>query len=382
MPANSHLLKPRSAYIHVPFCARRCGYCNFTLVAGRLDLVPQYLQAVEFELNTLGQPQFVDTLFFGGGTPTQLPAAELHKLLSLASHWFPLNEGGEFSVEANPGELDEERTTVLAAFGVNRISLGAQSFDEGKLIALERTHDAAAIERSFALARSTAAQVSLDLIFAAPGERLSTWQRDLNRAVELCPDHLSTYGLTIEHGTRFWNRHHRGELSEVCEDTQTAMYESAIERITSAGFEHYEVSSFAQPGARCRHNQVYWQGGSYFGIGPGAAKYVDGRRETNHRSTSTYIRRMLNGESPLEMSEELSAENRARERMVFGLRMLDGINEQQFAEETGFAVDRLAGEWVNHCCEAGWLRRQAGRLQLTRSGLMISDSLWTELLKN
>ena len=375
-----HCQAPRAAYVHVPFCARRCGYCNFTVVAGRDDLVPRYLEALERELGALGQAQPVDTRFLGGGTPTQLRGDDLEQLLALVQTWFPITAGGEFSVEANPEDVEPAQIAQLVAAGVNRISLGAQSFDEGKLIALERLHNRAAIERSFELARQSGALVSLDLMFAAPGERLRTWQRDLELAVQLAPDHVSTYGLTVERGTQFWNRRHRGHLNEVDEELQRQMYETAIDTLTAAGYEHYEVSNFARPGARCLHNQVYWQGRPYFGLGPGAASYVDGRRQLNHRSTSTYMRRVLSGQSPVEMTEQLSAEERARERLVFGLRMLSGVQEAEFAAETGFSVRQLAADAVDRFCDAGLLQRSEGRLQLTREGLLISDSLWPELL--
>ena len=377
-----HLQTPRAAYVHVPFCTRRCGYCNFTLVADRDDLVPKYLEALELELQTLEHPRPVETLFIGGGTPTQLGGDDLARLLKLLREWFPLAPGGEFSVEANPEDLQAEQTALLAKAGVNRISLGAQSFDEGKLITLERLHNRAAIERSYQLARQTRARVSLDLMFAAPGERLKTWQRDLELAVQLGPDHISTYGLTVERGTQFWNRRHRGHLREVDEELQRQMYETAIDTLTAAGFEHYEVSNFARPGAQCVHNQVYWQGRPYFGVGPGAASYVAGRRRLNHRSTTTYIRRMLDGTSPVDTSEQLSDEERARERLVFGLRMLAGIDEAEFAAETGFAIEQLAADAVDRFCDRGLLERTEGRLRLTREGLLVSDSLWPSLLSS
>ena len=375
-----HLAVPRSAYIHVPFCARRCGYCNFSVVADRADLVPAYLEALELELQQLAVPQPVETLFLGGGTPTQLAMGELDQLLSLVKRWFPCEGDFEFSVEANPGELDEPRAQLLGAAGVNRISLGAQSFDEGKLIGLERLHNRADIEQSCRWCRETGARVSIDLIFAAPREKVSTWRKDLAAALELAPDHLSTYGLTIERGTQFWNRQNRGVLTEVDEETQRQMYELAIETLMESGFDHYEVSSFARPGCRCVHNQVYWQGKPYFGVGPGAAKYVNGRREVNHRSTSTYIKRMRAGESPIEMSEALSDDDRARERLVFALRMLDGLDIEEFNAECQTSVDALAGAAIDRFVKQRLLTRSENRLALTRQGLLVSDSLWPELL--
>ncbi|HZZ74137.1 MAG TPA: radical SAM family heme chaperone HemW, partial [Pirellulales bacterium] len=267
----------RSAYFHVPFCAHRCGYCNFTLVARRDDLTAAYLQAVELELRQLGEPREVDTLFFGGGTPTHLSAAHLETLLHLARTWFPPAAGHEWSVEANPIDLNPDRVAVLAAAGVNRISLGAQSFRAEKLRWLERDHTAETIGAARELCRAFPS-VSLDLIFASPGETLAEWTADLEAALALAPDHLSTYGLTIEKGSAFYGRWQRGTLPQAGEELEARLYAAAIDRLAAAGFEHYEVSNFARPGHRCRHNEVYWAGGEYYAVGPGAARHLNGRR--------------------------------------------------------------------------------------------------------
>lgn len=305
--------KPNAAYVHVPFCAHRCGYCNFTLVAGRDDLIKHYLLAIERELSWLGEPRRVKTLFIGGGTPTHLKPKDLERLLTSVRQWFPLAEGGEFSVEANPIDIDAERVAVLRDFGVNRISLGAQSFAAAKLRVLERDHTAEHIACAFSLLRPVVRSVSLDLIFGAPGETLEGWKADVDAAMALEPDHLSVYGLTFERGTTFWSRRSHGDLTQIDETIEATMYETAIDRLSGAGYEHYEVSNFAKSGHRCRHNEVYWAAESYWAVGPGAARYVDGRREVNHRSTTTYLARVLANESPVADAEELGSEDRVRE---------------------------------------------------------------------
>ncbi len=350
-------------------------------MAGRDDLIADYLTAVERELSWLGTPREVDTLFLGGGTPTHLAPPQLQRLLALARQWFPLADDGEFSVEANPIDIDESRLAVLVDAGVNRLSLGAQSFAEAKLRLLERDHRAGDIERAVALARGRVRSISLDLIFAAPGETLDGWAADLEAALALRPDHLSTYGLTFERGTAFWGRLERHNLAEVDEELQRAMYALAIDRLTAEGFEHYEVSNFAQPGHRCRHNEVYWAGQTYYAAGPGAARYVNGRREVNHRSTTTYLRRVLAGDSPVAEWEELSAEDRAREALVLGLRRLEGVDRHDFATQTGFTVEELAAAEVRRYLELGLLAEDDGCLRLTRQGLYVSDSLWPRLLR-
>jgi oxygen-independent coproporphyrinogen-3 oxidase len=344
-------------------------------------LIDAYLEALERELSWLDGPHEVDTLFFGGGTPTHLPPTQQERLLAIVRRSFSIAAGGEFSVEANPIDLDETKCAILAAAGVTRISLGGQSFNERKLRLLERDHVARDIERAFDLSRQFARSVSLDLIFGVPGESLADWRSDLERALALSPDHISTYGLTFEKGTAFASRLARGELHRVDDEAERQMYELAIDTLAAAGFEHYEVSNFARPGHRCRHNETYWTGGQYFAAGPGAARFIAGRRETNHRSTTTYITRVLAGQSPVAESEQLGREDAARERLVFGLRRLEGIDVDEFAANAGFTIRELGGTALKRFLDRGLLELTGSRLRLTRQGLLVSDSLWPEFVR-
>ncbi|MFM8250750.1 MAG: radical SAM family heme chaperone HemW [Planctomycetota bacterium] len=371
---------PRAAYIHVPFCRHRCGYCNFTLIAGRDDLQAAYLQALELELRQLATPRPVDTLFFGGGTPTHLQPRYLEQLLQLARHWFPPSEQAEISVEANPCDISADVVELLTAAGVNRLSLGVQSFHDEKLSLLERDHRRATILQAVNLAQPRFRSLGLDLIFGTPNETLDLWRQDLAEALACGISHLSTYGLTLERGTAFWSRHQRGEIAPLDESLERALYEEAIDRVTAAGWEHYEVSNFARPGHRCRHNETYWRGASYYAAGPGAARYVAGRREVNHRSTTTYLNRLLRGESPVAEAEELGPEDRARERLVFGLRRLEGVERSGFERETGFQIEQLVGHILPDLLAQELLRWQQGHLQLTRAGLCVSDAIWPHFL--
>lgn len=371
---------PRAVYIHVPFCRHRCGYCNFTVVAGRDDLQSGYLEALETELQSLAEPREVDTIYVGGGTPTELTVPHLQQLCQLIKCWFIPTPGCEWSIEANPFALTRDKLELLATAGVNRISLGVQSFDSQKLTILERDHRATDIVESYRRCRDSVPAVSLDLIFAVPQETPVQWRDDLECAMQLRPEHLSVYGLTFEKGARFWSELARGRWSEVDEERQRAMYQLAIELLTRAGWEHYEISNFARTGHRCRHNEVYWTGREYYGFGPGAARYVGGRRETNHRSTFTYIRRAQTRQSLVAESEVLTAEDQARERLVFGLRMLEGIDRSQFSTATGFSVDQLVAEPLGRFVDWGLLDDDGQRIRLTGEGLLISDSLWPEFL--
>lgn len=371
---------PRAAYIHVPFCRHRCGYCNFTLVAGRDDLIEDFLRAIELELAGLGGQREVDTLYFGGGTPTHLAAPQLRCLAEAVLHWHPVASGYEWTVEANPADVNEEMIDTLQAIGVTRLSLGGQSFRAEKLRLLERDHDAAGVRRAVELAHSAGMQVALDLIFATPGETLDLWFADLEAAIALAPDHVSTYGLTFERGTNFWSRREHGELASVDEELERSMYAGGIDRLIAAGFEHYEVSNFARPGRRSRHNEVYWSGRGYFAAGPGAARYVRGVRETNHRSMTTWLERVLAGKSPVAEREDLDRESRAREHLVFSLRRIEGISQGEFRERTGYGLEELAGEAVEKFVTLGLFACENGRLRLTREGLHVSDAIWPELL--
>jgi oxygen-independent coproporphyrinogen-3 oxidase len=371
----------RAAYIHVPFCAHRCGYCNFTLVAGRDELVEAYLRAIAIELASLGGPLELDTLFIGGGTPTHLPAAALCRLLALLRETFVLADGFEFSVEANPVDVTPGLAALLADHGVTRLSLGVQSFNADKLCLLERDHSGDVARRACEIAMAAFPSVSLDLIFGVPGETQVSWEADLAQALAIRPHHVSTYGLTFERGTSFWSRLEHGAIARMDEELELALYASAIDTLTAAGFEHYEVSNFAQPGHRCRHNEAYWAGDSYYAAGPGAARYVDGRREMNHRSTTTWLKRVLAGQSPVAESETLAPLDRAREQLVFGLRRLEGVERSGFQARTGYTVDALVAAPLARFTAAGLLRDDGVRVRLTREGLFVSDSIWPHFLR-
>jgi oxygen-independent coproporphyrinogen-3 oxidase len=373
---------PRAAYVHVPFCAHHCGYCDFAVATGQDHLIELYLDALDAELAALGEPQPVRTLFLGGGTPTHLRAAQLERLLSSVRRWllFTPDADPEFSVECNPDTLTAVKIDVLANHGVTRVSLGAQSFHADLLRTLERAHDPGEIARAVERVRQRIDNVSLDLIFGVPGQTESQWHTDLDRALALAPDHLSTYGLTYEKGTPLWKRRRRGEVRPLDEDAELSLYALAIDTLESAGFEHYEISNFARPGRRCRHNLVYWANEAYFGFGMGAARYIHGRRELNTRDLQRYIRCALSGESVTWQSEELGPEERARETMAVQLRRGEGIDRGAFRAQTGFDLDTLAGEALAQHVEQGFLADDGRSIRLTRGGKYVADAVIERLL--
>jgi oxygen-independent coproporphyrinogen-3 oxidase len=366
---------PQAAYVHVPFCAHHCGYCDFAVVAGQDHLIDRYLEALAAELATLCQPQAVDSLFLGGGTPTYLDARRLERILQTVTRWLPPRRGCEFTVESNPGTLELEKVDVLAAHGVNRISLGAQSFHPRLLQVLERDHAPADVERAFRAARGRILQVSLDLIFGVPGQSLSEWDDDLRRALALEPDHLSTYGLTYEKGTRLWKQRRQGDVQALTEEAELGMYIHALDVLAQAGFEQYEISNHARPRRRCRHNQVYWANHAYFGFGLGATRYIGGRRETNTRDLQTYLRRTLAGEPATFQAETLEPEERARETMAIQLRRAQGINRNGFLNQTGFDLDALAGPAIARHVDLALVEDDTDGVRLTRQGMYVADTV-------
>jgi oxygen-independent coproporphyrinogen-3 oxidase len=368
-------LWPRAAYVHVPFCARRCAYCDFAIAVGHDDLRDRYIDAVAAELATLAGPQPVDTLFLGGGTPSHLSARQLERLLAALLRRLPPQPGHEFSVEANPDSLDADKVSVLADHGVNRVSLGAQSFQPHLLRALGRDHGPDEVPRAVGRARARIDNVSLDLIFGVPGQTLAQWREDLRRALELNPDHIATYGLTYEKGTPLWKERRRGAVRPLDEEAELSLYACAIDTLESAGFEHYELSNFARPGRRCRHNGAYWANRAYFGFGMGAARYVNGRRELNTRDLHAYLRRALAGESPTFQVEELPPEDRARETLALGLRRAEGVGRADFRAQTGFDLDALARPAIDRHAALGTLCDDGRRVFLTRPGKYVADAV-------
>jgi oxygen-independent coproporphyrinogen-3 oxidase len=371
---------PRAAYIHVPFCAHHCGYCDFAVAVGQDDRIDAYLDALAIELAGLQDPQSVQTLFFGGGTPTYLPHAPLERLLRLVQKWLPLAPGHEFSVEANPSYLDREKIALLHTFGVNRLSLGVQSFQPRLLQILERDHRPDDVPRVLEFIRPLIANISVDLIFGVPEQTLAQWQGDLTGALALGPVHVATYGLTYEKGTRLWKQREHGQVAALDEETEYRFYNEAMDVLERAGFEHYEISNFARPGYRCRHNQVYWANHAYFGFGVGAARYINGVRELNTRDTRTYIQRLLAGQAPTFQSECLPPRERAVETMAVQLRRASGIERAAFQTQTGFALDDLVGAKVQELVEQGLLRDDGVTVALTRKGKCLADAVAEALI--
>jgi oxygen-independent coproporphyrinogen-3 oxidase len=346
-------------------------------------LADRYLTALEREMAmTLGgQPHEVDTIFVGGGTPTRLDRRQLARLLAMIQCWFPLANGGEWTVEANPGTLDRDKAIVLADGGVDRISLGAQSFQPELLRTLERHHSPEEVTRALDLIRPRFGRWSFDLIFGVPGSTPEHWRDDLARALALGPAHLSCYGLVYEKGTPLHKAWQAGAVRAVDEEVERAMYAETIDTLGRAGLEQYEISNFARPGHESRHNLAYWANDSYFGVGVGAAQYRAGVRSVNTRDLPAYLRRIESGQPATGPTETLGAEDRARETAVLMLRRTDlGIHRGDFALRTGFELDALAGAALARHTAGGLLDDDGRRVRFTREGLFLADSVLCDLL--
>ena len=370
-------------YVHVPFCCSRCRYCAFVSSVYDPARAERYLAAIgrEAALSSASQPRSFDTAYLGGGTPTALPVESLRRLLRIPPIAEALRSAGERTVEANPGTLDGEKLAVLRAAGFERLSLGAQSFDDAELALLGRSHRAEEIGRAVELARAGGfGNLSLDLIFGLPGQSPAKFFRSLDAALGLAPEHLSLYGLTYEPGTELAGEIEAGRLAPCTEEAEREMYLGARERLAAAGYEHYEVANFALPGRRCRHNLNYWQGGEYLGLGAGAFSYQAGERRGNVGDPEEYCRRLEAGADPVDFRERLEPEKRAREALMLGLRMREGVDLGNFQARTGFDARALFGATLDPHLAAGRLEITGSQLRLTLEGLLVADSIMTDFI--
>jgi oxygen-independent coproporphyrinogen-3 oxidase len=379
-------LEPRAAYVHMPFCSHKCGYCDFASIANADDHIDNYLGALDAEMRRiLGTPRTVHTIFVGGGTPTYPQPRQLEKLLEIITFWLPLEPGGEFTVESNPNTLDETKARLLKSAAVNRVSLGAQSFHPHLLKVLERQHDPRSVSDALDLLRRNGIDnISLDLIFGIPGQTLDEWNQDLYAVIQRQTPHCSTYSLTFEKGTKLWRERRLGIVQPVHEEHERQMYETAIERLSDVGFQHYEISNFARTGQGgaffCRHNLVYWANHAYWGFGSGAASYVDGVRSLNTRELGAYIQRGKIGVSAVTQSEKLEPLERAKETIVVQLRRTCGVNRQEFMDQTGFSLDELSGKTIDRMVNLGMVVDDGNTVRLSRNGLPVADGVLAQFL--
>ena len=373
----------RSLYVHVPFCRSLCGYCDFYSEVLQPARVEPLVTALRSELSGFARQHALhfETIFVGGGTPTVLPPAALAGLLDTAREHAADGAASEFTVEANPATVSDEVAGVLVAAGVNRVSLGAQSFDPAELHALQRSHQPAQVGQTVRQCRQSGIrQINLDLIFGIPGQTLASWQRSLEAAVALEPDHLSCYGLTYEPGTPLQVERDAGRVQPIDPDVEAEMYLAAIDLLPATGFEHYEISNFARPGAQCRHNLTYWHNEPCLGIGPAAAGFIAEVRYKNVADTAAYVECMRTGRSPWCEQETLPPERRARETAMLELRLRAGIDRRRFAERYGRDPAELFADVIAPHAADGLLEVDDTSVRLTRAGLLLADTVMADFL--
>ncbi|MDQ2666072.1 MAG: radical SAM family heme chaperone HemW [Gemmatimonadota bacterium] len=363
----------RHVYVHVPFCARRCSYCDFAIAVRRIVPVDEYLAALQGELLArfgAAKPETVDTIYFGGGTPSLLGGEGIARALDIVRGRFPAANGAEITIEANPDDVTPAAVARWKAAGVNRMSLGAQTFNDTVLAWMHRAHDSTTIQRAVAVARDGGiTNLSLDLIFALPDALERDFEKDVERLAALHPEHVSLYGLTVEAGTALGKWVADGVTREQPEEGYEREFLAAHRLLRDAGFEHYEVSNYARPGKRAQHNSAYWSGAAYVGLGPSAHGFDGSSRRWNTRHFAAWSEVAGKGIDPVEGSEQLTPANRESESVYLGMRSDVGL--PVVASDLTLVV-----AWV----DAGWVvLGPDGRMRCTAEGWLRLDSLATAL---
>jgi oxygen-independent coproporphyrinogen-3 oxidase len=372
-------------YIHVPFCAAKCNYCAFYSEAGSAAKMNEYVDALLLELERCAPQLAPTTIFFGGGTPSLLPAPLMRRILEAVAGvcsrsvscgrpeaYASATVSCEWTIECNPSTVSTEKAMLFRELGVNRISMGVQALDDDLLKTLGRVHSVKAAVSSYEKLRAAGfGNINLDLMFGLPGQTIEHWRATLERAVSLQPEHLSTYCLILEEETHFWSLFQKG-LIKPDEGLELAMYELAIELLGAASYRQYEISNFARPGRACAHNIAYWEGKDYLGLGPSACSTVGDRRWQNYPDTDRYIAGIRAGKPALAYEEVLTPELRAAERAAFGMRMTDGV-----------PAELVRGRWDRQIAEllsAELVQWRNGRLQPTRRGILFADTVAAEFV--
>jgi len=369
-------------YVHLPFCQTKCGYCDFySVVLKNRDTAPLVRGVIsELSQRVANYEGRIETCFFGGGTPTLLPVDQLELLLKALAGVIGSGEWAEFTVEANPATVDTDMARLLRDSGVTRVSMGAQSFFPSELDALERIHNPDDIAVSVATLRQAGiSQINLDLIFGIPGQTLESWRASLEKAVALGPDHVSAYGLTYEPGTRLTAQRAKGRVAVCDEGLEAEMYELGMDFLAGAGFEQYELSNYARPGARCAHNLTYWRNESYLAIGPSAAGCVGDRRYKNVADVDAYVRMMDEDGCAEDFHETINRATLIDEIIMMQMRLTEGLSRPAFRERTGLDFVELCSAKLRELEESGLVDVSADHVALSRGGRLVADYIITEL---
>lgn len=377
-----HEWTPRALYIHIPFCTNKCFYCDFNSYVAAGQPIDAYLDALENEMKlTAAQlpPTTIDTVFVGGGTPTVLTPPQMTRFLAAVRRYFPLGDDVEFTMEANPGTTDMAKLQAMREGGVNRISFGAQSFDDGLLAGIGRIHAAEDVVQSIANAKAAGfTNLSVDLMFGLPNQTLQQLTDSVEKALELDLPHYSLYSLKVEENTLFHRLYERGELPLPEEDLELAMYQHLMERLGQAGYRHYEISNFARPGHESRHNTTYWRNEPYYGLGAGAHGYANGKRHVNIKGVQPYIDMALKALPRMEINE-VSAEEAMEDFMMVGLRLQEGVTQADFSRQFGgVRLEEVFGPTLSRLVDQELLERmqQPAGYRLTPKGVLLGNEVF------
>ena len=366
--------KPTSAYVHIPFCTQICYYCDFSKVFIKNQPVDSYLEHLLEEFQSY-DIQKLRTLYIGGGTPTALSASQLEVLLNGLTKNLDLSALEELTIEANPGDLDADKIAVLKNSAVNRVSLGVQTFDDKMLKKIGRSHlEKDIYENIDRLKLAGFDNISIDLIYALPGQTMEQVKDNVAKAIGLDIPHMSLYSLILENHTVFMNRMRRGKLPLPKEELEAEMFEYIIAELEKSGFEHYEISNFSKPGFESRHNLMYWDNAEYYGIGAGASGYVNGVRYKNHGPIRHYLTAVEEGNARI-TEEHLSQKEQMEEEMFLGLRKKSGVSMARFEEKFGRSFDGLYGEIVKDLVQQGLMQIEGDRVRMTKRGLFLGDTV-------
>jgi oxygen-independent coproporphyrinogen-3 oxidase len=378
-------MQTAALYIHIPFCEQRCVYCDFYTVAGVESRIPDYITALKKEIvlrtrETFWQQQRFATIFFGGGTPSLLSPQQIAEIRDAALFSFNFEKQLEVTLEANPGTVTGEQLTKYRSAGINRLSLGIQSFHANELQMLDRIHSRQQAIDAVLMARQAGFDnINLDFMFALPQQTLARWQQTLEQAFELTPQHISAYNLTIENGTPLDVAIRKGQIQPLSEEEERAFYHFTIDFLEKHGYAQYEVSNFAQPGFEARHNIKYWDGSAYFGLGASAHSYDGRRRFWNVANLRKYLETLAENRLPEAGSEQLSQQQKIFETAFLGLRQRRGIDLAGFAKKFCRSFDETFNGVVQEMERGGFLIRRDNSLQLTREGLFVCDEICARL---
>lgn len=383
------LLETVSLYLHIPFCHTRCYYCDFNTYAGILPLREPYVRALLAEIALAGELaqhaggslRRTRTIFFGGGTPSLLTVAQIRRLLNTCRASFALDEDAEITLEANPGTLSDGQLAGLRAAGINRLSLGSQSFDAQLLKTLGRIHTPTEITQALSHARAAGfTSINLDFMFGLPGQSMSQWQETLEQALDLRPEHLSLYSLIIEEGTPFFDWTQEGRIIPGDEDLCADMYEYADEVLQAAGYVNYEISNWSLPGHQSRHNLTYWRNLPYLGMGAGAHSFFAGKRFSNERDPQQYINTLKKQQLPVVESETIEKTQQMSETAFLVLRTAQGLHLPTFEERFATPFTSFVGNRLHTVEEAGLLEQEEGWLRLSKRGRLLGNEVFLRLL--